>query len=73
MRNVHVHSTLILQSRIFTLLKTPEQKVQFSFAYLENLSMLICCPSQASFFSEGKKTAASAVLFSLQGFLGYLA
>ena len=75
MRNVHVHSTLVLQSRIFTLLKTHEQKVQFSFAYLEDLSVLICClSSQAPFFSEGKKTELlSAVPFSLQGLLGYLA
>lgn len=51
--SVCVICVYILQSRIFALLKTHEQKVQFSFA----LSLLICCPSsQAPLFSEGKKT-----------------
>lgn len=77
MCNVHVCSTLVLQSGIFSLLKIrkeekKEEKVLFSFAYLDVSLLMYCLSSQAPFFSEGKKTELLLLSFSLQGLLGYL-
>lgn len=49
-----------------------EQKVQFSFAYLDvSVDVLSFFSSTFLFWGEEENRAASAVLFSLQGLLGY--